>query len=391
MTKMTAATAESGVPFDRNEIPSPGKSAARIERRSDYSVLLRQVREAGLLNRRLRYYVGKSGVTSVALAAGWTAVILGGDSWWQLVTATFLAVIFAQMAFLGHDAGHRQIFGTRRADYLFGLLFGNLGIGVSIGWWTSNHRRHHAHPNTEGADPDIMGVLAHSVGRARAGQGLRRLIFRYQGWLFFPMLLLEAGSLHYSSVRAIVRRDIPQRGWEAVLLTAHAVGYLCIVFAVLSPVKAVVFIAVQQGLFGFYMGCTFAPNHKGMAVLAADDATDYLRRQVLTSRNVRGGRVVDTALGGLNYQIEHHLFPSMPRPNLRRAQPLVAKFCTDLGLPYCETGLITSYAHALRHLDAVGRFARTDAEVAVAGQADGQPLKLSGQDGPELSADPPGH
>ncbi|WP_406280303.1 acyl-CoA desaturase [Nocardia sp. NBC_00881] len=388
---MTAATAESGAPFDGNEILPPGKSAARTERRSDYSVLLRQVRQAGLLNRRLRYYAWKSVATSVAWAAGWTAVILGGDSWWQLITATFLAVVFAQMAFLGHDAGHRQIFGSRRADYLFGLLFGNLGIGVSIGWWTSNHHRHHAHPNTEGADPDIMGVLAHSGDRARAGQGLRRLIFRYQAWLFFPMLLLEAGSLHYSSVRAIVRREIPQRGWEAVLLIAHAAGYLCVVFAMLSPVKAVVFVAVQQGLFGFYMGCTFAPNHKGMAVLAADDDTDYLRRQVLTSRNVRGSRVVDTALGGLNYQIEHHLFPSMPRPNLRRAQPIVAKFCTDLGLPYCQTGLVTSYAHALRHLDTVGQLARSDSGSGRSRESDGQPPRLPGQDGSELSADPPGH
>ena len=110
-------------------------------------------------------------------------------------------------------------------------------------------------------------------------------------------------------------------------------GYLAVVFLVLSPVKAVVFILVQQGLFGLYLGCSFAPNHKGMPILAADDHTDFLRRQVLTSRNVRGSWLVDFALGGLNYQIEHHLFPSMPRPNLRRAQPIVREFCRQHGLP----------------------------------------------------------
>ena len=99
------------------------------------------------------------------------------------------------------------------------------------------------------------------------------------------------------------------------------------VFLVLSPVKAVVFIVVQQGLFGLYLGCSFAPNHKGMLVLGADDRTDFLRRQVLTSRNVRGGWLTDFALGGLNYQIEHHLFPSMPRPNLRRSQAMIEAFC----------------------------------------------------------------
>ena len=139
---------------------------------------------------------------------------------------------------------------------------------------------------------------------------------------------------------------------------AHFVGYLALVVLVLSPVKAIVFIGVQQALFGLYLGCSFAPNHKGMAILAADDHSDFLRRQVLTSRNVRGGWLVDYALGGLNYQIEHHLFPSMPRPNLRRAQPLVREFCGQHGLTYCETGLIDSYAQALRHLHAVGRTPR---------------------------------
>ncbi|WP_328395770.1 fatty acid desaturase family protein [Nocardia sp. NBC_00416] len=362
---MTAKAATRDVPVDRIEVSPPPEPAARAHR-SDYSVLLRRVRDAGLLDRRLSYYAWKGGAVVAALIAGWTAFALIGDSWWQLAVAAFLAAIFAQLAFLGHDAGHRQIFGSRRADYLVGTLFGNLAIGVSIGWWTSNHNRHHAHPNTEDADPDIMGVLAHSSVRARAGRGLRRVIFRYQGWLFFPMLLLEGASLHYSSVRAIVRRDIPRRGLEAALLLAHAAGYLAIVFLVLSPVKAVVFIAVQQGLFGLYMGSSFAPNHKGMAVLPAGDSTDYLRRQVLTSRNVRGGPVVDTAFGGLNYQIEHHLFPSMPRPNLRRAQPMVAQYCAEIGVPYCETGLIASYTQSVGHLNTVGKSTRRGAAAAAA-------------------------
>ncbi|MEU0870066.1 fatty acid desaturase family protein [Nocardia brasiliensis] len=333
-------------------------------RGSEYAVLLRRVRQAGLLDRRPRYYAWKSAVTAALFVGGWLVFVLLGDSWWQLGVAAFLGMVFAQFAFLGHDAGHKQIFASRRANYLYGLLFGNLGIGVSIGWWTSNHNRHHAHPNTEDADPDIMGVLAHSGARARAERGWRRLIFRYQAWLFFPMLLLEGGSLHFASARAALRWPIPNRRAEGALLAVHAVAYLGTVFVILSPVKALVFIAVQQGLFGLYMGCTFAPNHKGMAVLSAGDRTDFLRKQVLTSRNVRGGVFIDAALGGLNYQIEHHLFPSMPRANLRRAQPMVAEFCAEIGVPYCETSLLRSYAEALRHLDAVGKHTRAPAESA---------------------------
>jgi fatty acid desaturase len=325
-------------------------------RGTDYAVLSRQVRQAGLLDRRPRYYAWKITLTVAALVLGWAAFAVIGNSWWQLADAVFLAVAFAQMGFLGHDAGHSQVFRSRRGNTVLGIACGNLGTGVSYGFWTGKHNRHHAHPNTEGADPDIaMGALAFSAASARAARGLRRVIFRYQAYLIIPMLFLEAASLHASSIRTVTGPRCRHRAWEATLLGAHFAAYLGAVFLVLPPVKAVVFILVQQGLLGFYLGCSFAPNHKGMPILAASDKTDFLRRQVLTSRNVHGGWLTDFALGGLNYQIEHHLFPSMPRPNLRRAQALVAAFCADRDVPYTQASLLGSYAQALGHLAAVGR------------------------------------
>jgi fatty acid desaturase len=103
---------------------------------------------------------------------------------------------------------------------------------------------------------------------------------------------------------------------------------------------------------------TFAPNHKGMPHPAGDE--DFLRKQVLTSRNVRGGRFTDAALGGLNYQIEHHLFPGMPAPSLRKAQPIVQAYCEEIGVSYEQTSLVTSYRQALRYLHEVGEPARAE-------------------------------
>jgi fatty acid desaturase len=148
---------------------------------------------------------------------------------------------------------------------------------------------------------------------------------------------------------------VRNRAWEVVLLCLHVAGYLTLLLLVLSPLKALAFLVVQQALFGLYLGLSFAPNHKGMPMLSAEDELDYLRRQVLTSRNVRGGLLVDYALGGLNYQIEHHLFPSMPRPSLRRSQAIVRSFCQQHGVSYVETSLVRSYTQALRHLHDVGR------------------------------------
>ena len=160
-----------------------------------------------------------------------------------------------------------------------------------------------------------------------------------------------------ASIRALAGRAARQRPAEIALLLAHFAGYLTLVLLVLGPAKAAAFIVVQQGLFGLYLGCSFAPNHKGMPILTADDRSDFLRRQVLTSRNVNGGRLTDFAMGGLNYQIEHHLFPSMPSPNLRRSQPLIKAFCQQRDVSYSQTGLATSFGLALRHLNGVSRTA----------------------------------
>ncbi len=175
-----------------------------------------------------------------------------------------------------------------------------------------------------------------------------------QAYLFFPLLTLEAFNLHVAGVRALADRSLKHRPLEGALLIGHFAVYLTALFLVLPPGMAIAFLAVQQCLFGVYLGSVFAPNHKGMPILTGKDRPDFLRRQVLTSRNVRGNWFTDIALGGLNYQIEHHLFPSMPSPNLRRAQIIVRHYCDELSVSYLETGLITSYRQALRSLHEAG-------------------------------------
>jgi fatty acid desaturase len=335
--------------------PNAPRASAPKGRWGQYAQLSRQIKQAGLLDRRRGWYAAKIGSNLALLAAGWVSFAVIGESWWQLVTAAYLAVVFTQLAFVGHDAGHRQIFRSRRANDRVGLVHGNLLIGVSFDWWVGKHNRHHSNPNHEDLDPDIsITALAFTADQATSKHGLVRLVARYQAWLFFPLLLLEAGHLHLASAKAVVQGRGRTDAVEGLLLVAHLLGYLAALWLVLSPWQALAFIVVQQGLFGLYLGCAFAPNHKGMPTLTEADALDFLRRQVVTSRNVAGSRLVDFLLGGLNYQIEHHLFPNMPRPNLRHAQPLVRAFCQQHGLPYSEASLVGSYAEAVRHLHAVG-------------------------------------
>jgi fatty acid desaturase len=236
-------------------------------------------------------------------------------------------------------------------------VLANLLVGISYGWWRAKHNRHHANPNKDGADPDIAPgaiVLTPQPPGHHRGAVLRWLV-THQGWYFFPLTLLEGFSLHWEGIRRLASRSGDPRRWvEAALLTVRLGGLGALVFLVLPPGKAALFLTVQIAVFGMYLGCAFAPNHIGMPLVPATLKLDFLRRQVLVSRNIQGGRAISVLLGGLDLQIEHHLFPSIARPHLRLVAPLVAAHCAAQRIPYAQTSLFSAYRDVARHLNRVG-------------------------------------
>ncbi|WP_311836062.1 acyl-CoA desaturase [Cellulomonas fimi] len=337
----------------------PGR--ARERQVSDFTALARTVQEAGLMRRRHGYYWTRFAVLTALLGAFGIAIVMIGDSWWQLAVAAGLALVLGQVMFLGHDAAHRQIFASGRWNDWSSLVIANLYAGMSYGWWNHKHSRHHAKPNQVKADPDIpTGVLVfQTADLEKPFTGVRAWFAARQGWLFFPLLLLEGLNLHAAGVATILGRGEIKRRWvELALVSIRLVGYVALVFWAMPVGLGFAFLGVQLALFGLYMGAVFAPNHKGMPIVPANSRIDFLRRQVLMSRNVRGGRLMDWFMGGLNYQVEHHLFPSMARPHLRRVQPIVREFCESRGILYTETSLLQSYGIVVRYLNEVGLSAR---------------------------------
>jgi fatty acid desaturase len=351
--------------LDRTPPTDPGSSrerrvpgSARERQVSDFTALTQQVQDAGLMRRAYGYYWSKMiGLTAAGLALA-VVFVLVGDSWWQMVTAVVLALLLTQIAFLGHDAAHRQIFVSGKWNEWVSLVIINLFAGMGLGWWQRKHNKHHAAPNKVDADPDIEpGVLVWTPEDAAARKTrLTRWLATKQGWFFFPLLLLEGVNLHVQGIKRALGREKVKRRWvELSFITVRLVSYVVLVFYVLPPGKAAAFIGVQLAVFGLYMGLSFAPNHIGMPIVPPDVKIDFLRRQVLMSRNVTGGRWVDTFMGGLNFQVEHHLFPSMARPNLRKVAPTVRAYCHDLGVRYTETTLAQSYRAVHDYVNRVGR------------------------------------
>ncbi|MGA5421227.1 fatty acid desaturase family protein [Streptomyces lavendulocolor] len=349
--------------------PDHGPPVARRGERgagSEFGPLLRTIRDQGLLERRTGWYASGIAVNLLALSAVAVGLVMFGHSWWSLLLALPLAVFSARAAFFGHDAGHSQISGDRGRNRLVQLLHANLLLGMSQEWWNDKHNRHHANPNHEEKDPDVApDVLVFNRHQAVGRTGFRGWLARHQAWLFFPLTTLEGLALKVYGFQALFSEDGPRstprrRAVEGGFLLAHLTGYAALLLLTMPVGQALVFALVHQMLLGLHLGMAFAPNHKGMAVPDAEgEPWGHLRRQVLTSRNIRGARVTDWLLGGLNYQVEHHLFPSMPRPHLKLAQPAVRAHCRALGIPYTETGLVDSYRQALAHLRDVGEPLRT--------------------------------
>ena len=227
-------------------------------------------------------------------------------------------------------------------------------VGISPGWWIDAHNRHHRNPNDLALDPHTtIPVLAFSEDQAQNKTGRFSSLIRFQSLYFVPLLAFSVLSTKINGLAYVLKGKAKYSRFETVAFLLHGLLYVGFLLAVLPLAEAICIAVLHHALTGLYLGLIFAPNHKGMAVFSEKDRPDYLHSQVLTSRNIRPNLVIDSLYGGLNYQIEHHLFPTMPRNNLRGARPIVRAFCLSHGIDYRETSILRSYAEVLGHLKQV--------------------------------------
>ena len=325
-----------------------------------YRRLRRAVVERGLLERRYGYYAGRISLSFafVAAAVGWAFVVPAGWIWSVLVTLA-LGFGFAQVAMVGHDSGHHAIFKRARPNWTMGQIAFSLTLGLSFWYWRNRHNQHHVETNDEADDPDLAGGGLFTLSEREAAEttGLRRYVVMYQAYLFWPAVVLalsvfiRAEGLWFAVTRLRGRRRVVELG----LLALHAVLWSLPVL-VLGWGWLAVYVGGQV-VAGAYLSMIIAPNHKGMPVWAAGQKLTFLERQVISTRNITPDPLTDFLFGGLNYQIEHHLFPTIPRANLGAARAIVRPFCAEQGLPYDEVGAWVSYRIMFDAFAACGRVA----------------------------------
>lgn len=329
--------------------------------RREYAELKRSIEAHGLLVPRPGYYLFKLALNALLLGVGLFGLRLAAENpWWWVAEVFYLSFVFVQIALVGHDVMHLQFLRAGRVQTALGLMLGNLMVGVSRAWWNDNHNAHHANPNDLAEDPNVdILFLGCTPEQARSRPRWVQWVIRHQVALLVPIFCLEFFSMHQQSIAYAMARRPGCARLEGWFLGLHFVLYAGVLVIAFGPLGALGFAFAHQAVTGLYMASIFAPNHKGMPLASGSESPGFLREQVLTARNIRGNPVVDLVYGGLNYQIEHHLFPSMPRSNLRRAQPVVRAYCAERGISYAEDGVVGSWRDILNHFGNVSRALKT--------------------------------
>jgi acyl-lipid Delta6-acetylenase / acyl-lipid (9-3)-desaturase len=368
--------------LDDTILPKGRKNRLEPEKQRAFEKAYRELRAKmvtlGLFNSDPLYYAYKV-LSNLILLSISIRLAMMNTLMTTFIGAIILGLFWQQCGWLAHDFLHHQVFKTRMYGDLMGIIIGDLFQGFSVQWWKSKHNTHHAVPNLHESspdaadgDPDIdtMPILAWSLKMAESAKdsAFGRFMIQWQAVFYFPVLLFARlawahqswvfvfGGMGQWSVKnaKLDQSKMQDQTLERIAMVGH---YLCL-FAILyqmSLLNALIYFLVAQTSCGLFLALVFGLGHNGMSVYPADQRPDFWKLQVSTTRNVTSNFFVDWFCGGLQYQVDHHLFPSLPRHNLAKAHELVVSFCKAEGVTYHETDMLVGTVEVLQHLSRVSR------------------------------------
>jgi fatty acid desaturase len=275
-----------------------------------------------------------------------------GLLWLALVPLA--SVAFLTMGYLGHDAGHYALSKRRWVNDFWGQFGMTFLCGFSFGFWRARHNHHHFHCQETDGDPDMQFGVVFSVYPDSSSWkcALGRFFLSIQRWAFWPLSCFYWAGLRYDGIRDLFQQPKLTR-IDRFVMPLHWLVLLVVpglVFGWGAAVAAYVAISCVSSLM---TASVFVPNHIGMRRLTQAERPGYLEQQVTTSRNISNPPALDFYYGGLNSQIEHHLFPRVSHDRYRAMRPIVRAFCEARGIAYHEASLTGALAAVGRHLGAM--------------------------------------
>ena len=325
----------------------------------DHALLLdlaRRLRTAGCFARCDRGYARRLAVLVPLFAAGFAALLAvpPGPAWAALIVAT--GFVSVQLGIVSHDAGHRAVHRHRGWNNFWGHVGMTFACGLSFTHWRIVHDTHHRHSQDELRDPDMQYATVFSVHARGAAEkrGLAQALRPFQHLYFWPLGAVYSWSLRWDSVARLFG-DPERTRVDRWVLPAHYALWLLGPALIVGPAAALAGYALVSTVIGLYLVAIFAPNHMGMPSRKPGERWSYLEQQIVTSRDLSVGPVLSVVLGGLEHQIEHHLFPNIGQPKLRAARAIVTAFCAEHGLPHRAVGFLAAHRAVVGQLADMAR------------------------------------
>lgn len=318
-----------------------------------YRSLREEITKNGILEPQYGYYAVLFITTTLGFFGSLYLIYNSTSLVWTTIWTIIFAFFTVQFAGLSHDAGHRSIFRSVRWNNLTGHIISSL-MANGFEQWRLKHNLHHAHTNDD-EDPDIhLPVISFTQKIAASKHGFARILVRYQYAIYYFLGTLVIFSTRMNNV-SFMRRKGFQRYylWHIPVYVIGLMFWFIGPFVFFGPIRGLIFFIVFSLTAGTYMFQVFAPNHKGMPYVKEGTKFSFLEQQIRTSRNLSSNPLTDYVYLGLNYQIEHHLFPSCPRNRLKDVRPYVKDLCRKLRIPYEEVGIVETNAIILKELYAV--------------------------------------
>lgn len=295
---------------------------------------------------------------------------------WYGTSGMFLGFLWHQLVFTVHDAGHMGITHNFTVDTVLGIFIADFIGGLSIGWWKRNHNVHHIVTNSPEHDPDIEYVpflaISHRFFESLTSSFYDRLmpydayakfILPYQAQLYYPLLLFGRFNLYVLSWEYMIRGLGPRKGpawWHRWLEITGQVffwywfGYIILYKTIPTAWGRFAFVMVSH-MVTMPLHAQITLSHFAMSTSELGPHESFPQKMLRTTMDIDCPQWLDFFHGGLQFQAIHHLFPRMPRHNLRRTQKLVQKFCDEVGIPYALYGFVEGNKNVVGRLAEVGR------------------------------------
>jgi fatty acid desaturase len=330
------------------------------EAEHEMAQLQKIVEESGLLKRSYVYY-SLYAIIYFSIYFSTLYLLSINNSYLAIVIlAIVIGFISTQFAGLMHDAVHQGICNNKSYNSFLAHLF-SITSGSNPRQWKPKHLLHHAHPNTIDEDPDVK-IIAFSFTKERYLEqtGIFKWLRSIQHLTYFPFCSFYTYFAHYTQlIQPLIKKCKTELDYLIVFDFLWSFLGLSmwygIPFLLLEPLKAILFICVASASLGLYIANIFAPNHKGMPQIKKGVPISNLEQQIITTRNVTPGFFYDILFLSLNYQIEHHLFPHMPRNKYKLVAPHIKEMCERLKLPYLVMTPFNSYKAIIKELHKIAK------------------------------------